>query len=301
MQCPVLPDLDSLRCFEAAAARLNFREAASLVGLSPPAFSQRIRRLEEQLDAKLFERTTRRVVLTAEGLRLRPHARRCIDQAGLCRAVAHAGVSQSYELTVGTDRDLGVQWLMPQLGQLEQAEPTRGLNVFFGKATDLFQHLRRGAVDALILGGKVVTPESATSELLMTERYVFVGAATLLAHRPIVNAGAAARHVLLDVDGESSTFEHFLRASPPNEPWNFLERRSLASAAAVRAEVVAGRGVAVIPRLCVESALSTGALVEIMPERRPRTDWVRMYWTKGHPRSAQLEELAEALRPQPSH
>src|SRR5207249_955701 len=34
-----LPDLDSLRCFEAAAVALNFRRAARMVALSPAAFS----------------------------------------------------------------------------------------------------------------------------------------------------------------------------------------------------------------------------------------------------------------------
>ena len=301
MHSSVLPDLDSLRCFEAAAARLNFREAASLVGLSPPAFSQRIRRLEEQLDAKLFERTTRRVALTTEGLRLRPHARRCIEQAGQCRAVAHANAALPYELTLGTDRDLGMHWIMPQLGELEDQEPDRGLNMFFGRAGDLFRHMRRGTVDAVVVGGRVTAPESATSELLVPERYVFVAAANLASLRPLMGAGQAAQHVLLDLDEDSSTFEHFLRACPADERWNFIEHRRMTSISTLRAAILAGRGVGVLPRLCVEDALASGKLVELMPDRRPRTDWVRMYWSKGHPRSAQLSELAKSLRPEPSH
>ena len=55
----MVPDLESLRCFEAGATHLNFRVAAKAVGLSPAALGDRIKRLEDQLDARLFVRTTR--------------------------------------------------------------------------------------------------------------------------------------------------------------------------------------------------------------------------------------------------
>ena len=42
-------DLTSLQCFVAAATLLNFRAAASRVALSPAAFTERIRRLEEEI------------------------------------------------------------------------------------------------------------------------------------------------------------------------------------------------------------------------------------------------------------
>src|SRR5260370_6976490 len=60
----MLPDLESLRCFEAAARRLGFAAAAREVRLSPPAFSERIRRLEEQLGTALFPRRAPPVTLT---------------------------------------------------------------------------------------------------------------------------------------------------------------------------------------------------------------------------------------------
>ena len=53
-----LPDLDSLRCFITAAEQRHFRSAARAVGLSPAAFSDRIKRLELGLGASLFSRTT---------------------------------------------------------------------------------------------------------------------------------------------------------------------------------------------------------------------------------------------------
>ena len=96
---PTLPALDDLRCFEAAAVRLNFRAASSAVGLSPAAFSERIKRLEDRLGVRLFNRTTRRVQLTLEGERLLPQARRTLAEARACLDLG--GGPSPFELTLG--------------------------------------------------------------------------------------------------------------------------------------------------------------------------------------------------------
>ena len=57
----ILPSLDNLRCFVAAAQSSSFRAAARVVALTPAALGQRIKQLEEQIGVPLFERTTRRV------------------------------------------------------------------------------------------------------------------------------------------------------------------------------------------------------------------------------------------------
>lgn len=60
-------DLNDLQAFRAVAELGNFRRAAETVHLSQPAFSRRIDKLEQALGARLLERTTRRVSLTAVG------------------------------------------------------------------------------------------------------------------------------------------------------------------------------------------------------------------------------------------
>ncbi|MEQ9320960.1 MAG: LysR family transcriptional regulator, partial [Polyangiaceae bacterium] len=118
----MLPDLESLRCFHAAAQHLNFREAARTVGLSPAAFGDRIKRLEELLDVRLFDRTTRKVALTPAGERLWPHARQCLEQASRCAEIARGEHGTSpFALTIGTRFELGMSWITPALSELEQA------------------------------------------------------------------------------------------------------------------------------------------------------------------------------------
>lgn len=62
--------------FLAAADLLSFSRAADKIGMTQPAFSQLIRDLENALDVKLFDRSTRRVRITEIGLLLRDQMRR---------------------------------------------------------------------------------------------------------------------------------------------------------------------------------------------------------------------------------
>src|SRR5882762_2806257 len=94
-------DFDSLRCFDAAATTLNFRAGAGRVHLSPAAFSDRIHRLEDDLGAMLFVRTTRQVELSDAGRRLLPLAREVLASAARLQAVGQGPVDRTpYQLSI---------------------------------------------------------------------------------------------------------------------------------------------------------------------------------------------------------
>ena len=63
----LLPPLNALRAFEAAARHLSFKQAAHELHVTAGAVSQQVRLLEERLGVQLFERLTRQVVLTPAG------------------------------------------------------------------------------------------------------------------------------------------------------------------------------------------------------------------------------------------
>ena len=77
-----LPDLSTrqLRAFLALAEQRSFTRAAEALHLSQPAFSALIRALEEALDARLFDRSTRSVELTPEGRLFEVSARRLLGR-----------------------------------------------------------------------------------------------------------------------------------------------------------------------------------------------------------------------------
>ncbi|MCA8932426.1 MAG: LysR family transcriptional regulator [Rhodospirillaceae bacterium] len=76
------PDLNSLRAFVVLADSGGFRPAAEFLGLSGPALSRQIARLEDGLSTRLFDRDTRNLRLTPSGEELLALARRLLQEAG---------------------------------------------------------------------------------------------------------------------------------------------------------------------------------------------------------------------------
>ncbi|MER5527137.1 LysR family transcriptional regulator [Streptomyces sp. NPDC002677] len=78
MSAPAHIDPRLLRVFVAVAEELHFTRAAARLYVAQQALSRDVRRLERELGAELFLRTTRQVALTADGARLLPYARRAL-------------------------------------------------------------------------------------------------------------------------------------------------------------------------------------------------------------------------------
>lgn len=293
----VLPDLESLRCFVAAANHKSFRRAAREVALSPAAFSDRMRRLEEQLGERLFTRTTRSCQLSVAGERALPHAEQAIAAARRC-AEAGAESPLPFDLTIGTRFELGLSWLVPALSELTAAQPARRLHLYFGDTDALLAALSGGVADAIVTSARTSQP-GVFVQALHEERYALVASPKLLARTPLQSEKDAPAHTLLDVHADLPLFRYFVDGRPAREVWRFQHVQRLGTIAAVAAQARAERGVAVLPRYFVERDLARKVLVEPFPKAKLSVDYFRLMYRKNHPRAADLADLAEALRGRP--
>ncbi len=288
-----LLDLESLRCFLHAAELSSFRNAARAAALSPAAFGDRIKRLEQELGAALFTRTTRKLTLTPQGERLLPQARRLLEEAERCRALVRDEARASFDLVVGTRFELGLSWLVPALKLLERAEPERRLHLHFGD-TELLARLLRAEISCVVTSARI-TQAGLTFARLHEEDYVFVAQRALLKRQPLTGPNDARKHVLLDVHEDLPLFRYFLDAHSAKDLWQFRELRCLGAIAALRARALEGAGVCVLPLYFVREDLRAGRLLRLMPRTKLPSDWFRLVWRTGHPREAELQQLAREL------
>ncbi len=282
-------DLESLRCFDVVATTLNFRAAAARVHLSPAAFSERIRRLEEDLGAPLLTRTTRKVALSDRGRELLPRIRESLASIDRLRTGAHAPLP--FEFVIGTRYELGLSWLCPALDALSRARPERTIHLYNGDTPDLRARLERGELDAVV-GSMRLTSAGLAYAALHDEEYTFVGRNVRM--RTVADAESL---TLVDVTGDLPLFRYFLDALPRSEPWPFARVEYMGGIAAIRRRLLDGHGrVAVLPTYFIRDDLRRRRLQRLIPRVTLRSDAFRLIWRAGHPRGAALLALADELR-----
>ncbi len=291
-------DIGDLRCFVAAATSATFAAAARAVSLAPTSLSGRIKALEDALDVDLFVKRGRKKVLTPEGERLLPVARRIVADVDGLRALAwDDGRVEPYALTLGTRFELGLSWLVPLLSTLEREQPERTLHLAFGDSGDLIDRVVNGDVDAVVTSARLIG--RLRTATLHAEHYVFVGARALVKKSPLRGPADAPRHTLIDAAPELPLFRYVVDAAPPGraaaDVWSFAGVLHLGAISAIRARVLEGRGVAVLPRYLVADDLKKQRLVVLCPRRAVKSDAFRLAWREGHPREVELRALAARL------
>jgi len=117
-------ELRHLRYFLAVADELHFTRAAARLGLAQPNLSEQIRQLESRVGTPLFERTKRRVELTAAGHALAVEARRTLAQAGRAIEAARlAGAGRAGVVRVGFVEAAAVRHLPRIVGAFSASHP----------------------------------------------------------------------------------------------------------------------------------------------------------------------------------
>jgi len=124
-----LPPMQTLRAFEAAARLLSFTAAAAELNITQSAISQQIRLLEQELGAKLFDRRTRRLVLTRSGVRFAAATKRAITLvAEAAHEIGHA--RRVSELAIAAIPSFASRWLVPRLPDFQKRHPIIEVSVF---------------------------------------------------------------------------------------------------------------------------------------------------------------------------
>jgi LysR family glycine cleavage system transcriptional activator len=156
-----LPPLQTLQTFYVVASNTSFTSAAAELCLSPSAVSRQIQQLEHYFDCTLFERHTRKVVITEQGMRLLPIIENLIASL---RNSFEATRNKARSLTVRMAPTLARRWFLPRFPDLIKQHPDLSVNI--DTAWFVQPNFSLGDVDVLITYGNGKWPGMKVIPLL---------------------------------------------------------------------------------------------------------------------------------------
>lgn len=241
-----------LRYFLAVVDHGTFSRAAAQCGVSQPTLSVGIAKLETLLDRPLFQRTNRRVELTATGARLVAHARRIESEFAEAERTVRDDPPARL-VRIGTVSTLPARWIEAAL--LAVRGTGERLELVEGRMRDLSPKLDRGRIDA-ILGP---LPAGTQGIALFTEGYAMTMAADHpLAGRASVRADELAAETMI-VRRHCEALPAVSRFFTARGVRPFMAARTTSDEHAV-GYVRAGLGMTVMPRCFVQTGIAMPAL-----------------------------------------
>jgi len=185
-------ELRHLRYFIAVAEELHFGRAAQVLGISQPPLSQQIQALEQEVGARLFERTNRRVELSEAGRLFLHEARLVLAQVDKAADVARrAQLGELGELKIGFTSSAPFNSTIPQaIFAFRQAFPAVHLNLQEMSSTEVAESLVDESIQVGLMR-PLPLPDSLSVIELMREPLV----AVLNADHPLVEGSERGLHL----------------------------------------------------------------------------------------------------------
>src|SRR5207237_1723253 len=192
----VMPSLDLLTGFEAAARHLSFTKAGEELFLTQSAVSRQIKDLEEQLGVALFHRRHRALALTDAGQQFYSAAAQVITTMRSATERLRAQSGRKRPLSVTTTSSFAALWLIPRLAGFTRTHP--GIDVRITAETRV-QDLERDGLDLAIRHGppSLAGPNAVR---LFGERVFPVCSPKLLKKKPLRQPADLKNHCLLQYD-----------------------------------------------------------------------------------------------------
>ncbi|MBX9926342.1 MAG: LysR family transcriptional regulator [Hyphomicrobiaceae bacterium] len=166
-------DLRQLRCFVAVAEEMHFGRAAERLHMAPPALSRVVRSLEDEIGARLLERTTRAVSLTRAGLGFLEDAQLILSRID---TAAQSARDQSTKITttlrIGAI-DAGMGGVLPAaVARLRTAHPDCDVRIIEAMTLPQIHMLRTGRLDIALV--RMIEDSEFPFEPLRQEQLVVV-------------------------------------------------------------------------------------------------------------------------------
>lgn len=287
-----LPDLEAWAIFACVVEHRSFSAAAASIGVSKATVSKAVSRLEASLGTTLFHRTSRRLSLTDSGRTLAERAARILAEAQAAEEIARDAASAPSGLVrIAAPLTLGMRFVAPAVAEFLAAHP--------GIEIDL--RLSDARVDIVADGFDIALrvadlPDSSLRSRRLAPVVVRCVAAPtyLAAHGTPLHPADLATHACFGYANAIATW-HFRKSD--GEEASVRPRGPLTTdnGDAMLPALCAGLGLARLPDFIVDTEISAGRLIELLPDWTSATMALHLVTPPSALRPARVEAVIAFL------
>ena len=249
--------LTELKYIVAVARERHFGKAADACYVSQPTLSVAVKKLEEELDLKLFERSANEVTVTPLGEEIVRQAQSVLEQASAIREIAKRGKDPlAGALKLGVIYTIGPYLLPDLVRQMITHTPQMPLMLQENFTVKLLEMLRTGEIDCAVLAEPFPDTGLALAPLYDEPFFAAVPTNHPLADRVTVTSEELKKETMLLLGAGHCFRDHVLEVCPEFARFSSNTegiRKSFegSSLETIKHMVAAGMGITLVPRLSI--------------------------------------------------
>jgi len=286
------PSFKQLEAFYWAASCANFSSAAQRLHLSVSSLSKRIAELEQCLNLVLFDRSTYRATLTADGKRLLPSALQVLESMAALQQQLPEQAVLAGSLSFGVGELSALTWLPRLVSVIRQQHPQLQLRPHVDVGAALEEKLDAGTLDFAVIAGHS-SRSGIQSSAVATARFAWVAASSLLQGQTLSVSQLLQQYPLITLPGGAGTtriLDDWLLSTASH----CTQRIECNNWVAIAGMLQEGVGVGFLPQGWARSVAGSG-LVELSDEPPLAALHYAFQWRRGDARSM-IPAMRELVR-----
>jgi DNA-binding transcriptional LysR family regulator len=257
-------DLNDVAAFVRVVENSGFAKAARELGVPTSTVSRAVARLEESVGVRLLHRTTRNLSVTSEGhafhQRVAPLVASLRDAT---RTLGSGGKEPEGLLRVTAPNDIGSAFLSEEIVRFAERYPLLNVELVL---TNRKLNLVSEGLDIAVRAGKLESSSLVARKIGTLQVELYASPAYAERARLPASLNELARHKIVAFGARDGKISWELEGPRGDESVELSCRIACDDYGFVRATLVAGGGIGLIPRMIAASEVATGRLVRVLPE-----------------------------------
>ena len=293
--------LTELRYIVAVAHKKHFGHAAQACFVSQPTLSIAIKKLEEELDVKLFERSSKNEIrITDIGQSIIQQAQIVLRESQVIHEISQQGKDPlSGIFRLGAIYTIGPYLLPDLIPKISEQTPGLKLIIEENFTAMLSQSLKQGDLDAIIISYPYDEPGIETYPLYVEPFVVAIPAQHKWMDKEDIKVNELAGQDLMLLGAGHCFRDQVVKACPKciTQSSELTRRLEGSSLETIRHMVAAGTGITVLPCTSMHNSQHNHELIKIKPFTQPQPSReVALAWRKHYPRKEAIEAIIKSIQ-----